>query len=165
MHVIYDILSALLDLQQLLAAQNDSLGNPMDLPRRLISCSLITALKIRFDVVLVSHPSTFLELIYRLLCVWMLQNRYLFPYVFMLMDNDIFDAVDIFFLIVGHTHASMDQYFSVLARQNFNCEFIGSPLSSLSVHEVYGCCRHAILHILYTLFRKSCCPFSNNAKR
>jgi hypothetical protein len=63
------------------------------------------------------------------------QNRYMFAYVSMLVDNDIFDTVDIFFLIVGHTHASIDQYFSVLARQIFNCEFIGSPLS---LHSLLG---------------------------
>jgi hypothetical protein len=47
----------------------------------------------------------------------------------MLVDQDIFVTVDIFFLIVGHTHASIDQYFSVLAKQILSCEFIGSPLS------------------------------------
>ena len=63
------------------------------------------------------------------------QNRYMFTYVSMLVDQGIFDTVDIFFLIVGHTHASIDQYFSVLARQIQECEFIGSPLS---LHSLLG---------------------------
>lgn len=53
----------------------------------------------------------------------------MFAWVTMLVEADIFDVVDIFFLIVGHTHASIDQYFSVLAKQIMRCQFIGSPLS------------------------------------
>jgi hypothetical protein len=53
----------------------------------------------------------------------------MFAWVSMLVDKDIFDTVDIFFLIVGHIHASIDQYFSVLAKQIMSCDFIGSPLS------------------------------------
>jgi hypothetical protein len=45
----------------------------------------------------------------------------------MLVNQDIFDVVDFFLLIVGHTHASIDQYFSVLAMQIYHCDFIGSP--------------------------------------
>ena len=59
----------------------------------------------------------------------------MFAYISMLVDNDIFDTVDVFFLIVGHTHASIDQYFSVLARLIFKCDFIGSPLS---LHALLG---------------------------
>jgi hypothetical protein len=59
----------------------------------------------------------------------------MFTYVSMLVDQDIFDVVDIFFLIVGHTHASIDQYFSVLARQIYHCDFIGSPLA---LHSLLG---------------------------
>ena len=53
----------------------------------------------------------------------------MFAYISLLVDEKIFDTVDVFFLIVGHTHASIDQYFSVLARQIISCDFIGSPLS------------------------------------
>ena len=41
----------------------------------------------------------------------------------------MFDKVELFFLIVGHTHASIDQYFSVLANLIIGCDFIGSPLA------------------------------------
>jgi hypothetical protein len=51
----------------------------------------------------------------------------------MLVEKDIFDTVDVYFLIVGHTHASIDQYFSVLARQILSSDFIGSPLSLQSL--------------------------------
>jgi hypothetical protein len=54
----------------------------------------------------------------------------------MLVDQGIFDTVDIFFLIAGHTHDSIDQYFSVMAKQTFSCEFIGSPLS---LQALLGC--------------------------
>lgn len=41
----------------------------------------------------------------------------------------MFKKIEVFFLIVGHTHASIDQYFSRLARAIFKQLFIGSPLS------------------------------------
>ena len=47
----------------------------------------------------------------------------------MLVQADSFDVIDVHFLIVGHTHASIDQYFSVLAKQIFRSDFIGSPLA------------------------------------
>lgn len=53
----------------------------------------------------------------------------MFAWVTMLVEADIFDVVDVYFLIVGHTHASIDQYFSVLAKQILQCDFIGSPLA------------------------------------
>jgi hypothetical protein len=59
----------------------------------------------------------------------------MFAWISMLVDKDIFDTVEVFFLIVGHTHASIDQYFSVLARQILGCDFIGSPLS---LHALLG---------------------------
>ena len=45
------------------------------------------------------------------------------------MEENIFDKVEIYFLIVGHTHASIDQYFSVLSNQINKSDFIGSPLA------------------------------------
>jgi hypothetical protein len=53
----------------------------------------------------------------------------MFAYVAMLVDEDLFDIVEIFFLIVGHTHASIDQYFSILAKRIKTKDFIGSPLA------------------------------------
>jgi hypothetical protein len=54
----------------------------------------------------------------------------MFAYVAMLVDEDLFDIVEIFFLIVGHTHASIDQYiFSISAKRIKTKDFIGSPLA------------------------------------
>ena len=33
----------------------------------------------------------------------------------------------------GHTHASIDQYFSVISKKIYSCDFIGSPLSLLEL--------------------------------
>ena len=46
-----------------------------------------------------------------------------------------FCSFHINFLIVGHTHCSLDQYFSVISRAILNCEFIGSPEGLI---ELYG---------------------------
>ena len=53
----------------------------------------------------------------------------MFTYISLLIDEDHFDTIEIFFLIVGHTHASIDQYFSTLSNLIQSREFIGSPLA------------------------------------
>lgn len=53
----------------------------------------------------------------------------MFGYISLLIQDKCFKKVEIFFLIVGHTHASIDQYFSVLAREISKTNFIGSPIS------------------------------------
>jgi hypothetical protein len=53
----------------------------------------------------------------------------MFSYLSLLVEEDYFKKIEVFFLIVGHTHASIDQYFSVLARDIYKSEFIGSPLA------------------------------------
>jgi hypothetical protein len=53
----------------------------------------------------------------------------MFGYISLLIQEKCFKKVEIFFLIVGHTHASIDQYFSVLAREISKTNFIGSPIS------------------------------------
>lgn len=53
----------------------------------------------------------------------------MFTYASLLVQEKYFTKVEIFFLIVGHTHASIDQYFSVLSREILKTNFIGSPLS------------------------------------
>lgn len=61
------------------------------------------------------------------------QNKYLFSYLSLLIQEDHFKVIEVYFLIVGHTHASIDQYFSVLARVIYYSKFIGSPLSLASL--------------------------------
>lgn len=53
----------------------------------------------------------------------------MFAYASALVELGYFDAIDINFLIVGHTHSSIDQYFSVLSKAIKKAEFIGSPIS------------------------------------
>jgi hypothetical protein len=51
----------------------------------------------------------------------------------MLVQESIFEEVHINFLIVGHTHCSIDQYFSVIARAINRSAFIASPLGMEAV--------------------------------
>lgn len=53
----------------------------------------------------------------------------MFGYASALVELGYFEAIDINFLIVGHTHSSIDQYFSVLSKAIKKAEFIGSPIS------------------------------------
>ena len=57
------------------------------------------------------------------------QNKYLFTYLSLLVQEGHFRIIEVFFLIVGHTHTSIDQYFSVIARIIWMCNFLGSPIS------------------------------------
>jgi hypothetical protein len=45
------------------------------------------------------------------------------------VEEGIFDKVEVYFLIVGHTHGSIDQYFSVLSSRIYSSDFICSPLA------------------------------------
>jgi hypothetical protein len=47
----------------------------------------------------------------------------------MLVQKGYFNKIEVFFLIVGHTHASIDQYFNVIAGEINWCAFLGSPLA------------------------------------
>jgi len=53
----------------------------------------------------------------------------MFGYASALIELGYFDGLDINFLIVGHTHSSIDQYFSVLSKAIKSAAFIGSPIS------------------------------------
>jgi hypothetical protein len=44
------------------------------------------------------------------------KNRTMFAYFAMLVESRLFDATEVYFLIVGHTHTPLDQFFSVLGR-------------------------------------------------
>jgi len=61
------------------------------------------------------------------------KNKEMFCYVSLLVELFLFKEVEICFLIVGHTHASIDQYFSVISKKIYNCDFIGSPLALLEL--------------------------------
>ena len=53
----------------------------------------------------------------------------MFAYASALVECGYFDIMEINFLIVGHTHSSIDQYFSVLSKAIDSAEWIGSPIS------------------------------------
>ena len=61
--------------------------------------------------------------------VIIVQNKYVFTYLSLLVQEGHFGMIEVFFLIVGHTHTSIDQYFSVIARVIWMCDFLGSPIS------------------------------------
>lgn len=96
------IRQSILDVQSMLHEINDKAGNPMDMPQHLI---------LQFDNCGEN------------------KNKFVFAYVSLLVENRQFEVVEMFFLIVGHTHASIDQFFSVLSKAIFRCHFIASPLS------------------------------------
>lgn len=85
-----------------LSAIKDYGGRPQDLPDHLI---------LQFD----NCPEN--------------KNKFVFAYISSLVQQGHFKVVEVFFLIVGHTHASIDQYFSKLAKQIHKADFIGSPLA------------------------------------
>jgi len=47
----------------------------------------------------------------------------------MLVEKNLVDEVLINFLIVGHTHSSLDQWFSVFSKRISASKYIGTPLS------------------------------------
>lgn len=61
------------------------------------------------------------------------KNKEFFCYSSLLIELFAFDEVEIAFLIVGHTHASIDQYFSVIAKAIRRTHFIGTPLALLEL--------------------------------
>ena len=52
----------------------------------------------------------------------------MFAYLSLLVEQRHFDEIRVNFLIVGHTHAPIDQYFSVITKKLFG-KFVGSPES------------------------------------
>ena len=51
----------------------------------------------------------------------------------LLVESYSFDEIEIAFLIVGHTHASIDQYFSVISKAIKKAKFIGTPMTLLEL--------------------------------
>ena len=93
---------SVLDLQDLLKRHTDNHKNPLDIPENAI---------FQFDNCSEN------------------KNKYVFTYISLLVQEGIFKKIEVYFLIVGHTHASIDQFFSILARRISSAYFIGSPLS------------------------------------
>ena len=60
----------------------------------------------------------------------------MFSYFSLLIEQFFFDEIHVNFLIVGHTHSSIDQYFSVLTGAIKNSFFIASPLSLMELLKI-----------------------------
>jgi hypothetical protein len=56
-------------------------------------------------------------------------NKTVLSYLSMLTELKYFDRIELYFLIVGHTHTSLDQIFSVLGKKLYNTKFVGSMAS------------------------------------
>jgi hypothetical protein len=54
-------------------------------------------------------------------------------YLSMLVETKEFDEIEMNFLIVGHTHCSIDQFFSSLSTAIRDASFIGSPLALINL--------------------------------
>jgi len=57
------------------------------------------------------------------------KNKESLAFYSLLIEGYNFDEIEIAFLIVGHTHASIDHYFSVISRAIKKATFIGTPPS------------------------------------
>lgn len=68
------------------------------------------------------------------------KNWTILTYAHLLIEYGFADEIYITFLIVGHTHTKLDQYFSVLSTAVQNVEFIGSPLA---LHYLYQMCHNS----------------------
>jgi hypothetical protein len=53
------------------------------------------------------------------------KNRVMFSYLSLLVEGFFFKEIEMCFLIVGHTHSSIDQYFSVISKAIDKAKFIG----------------------------------------
>ena len=61
------------------------------------------------------------------------KNKECMCYSSLLIETFAFDEIEIAFLIVGHTHASIDQYFSVIAKAIRKAHFIGTPVALMEL--------------------------------
>lgn len=57
------------------------------------------------------------------------KNRTVFAYLSLLVEMRIIRTAEVYFLIVGHTHTPLDQYFSVLGRKISSIKWVGSRMA------------------------------------
>ncbi len=119
---------ALQYLQKRLADYKDKLGRPLSLPRQLV---------LQFDNATDQ------------------KNKELFAFCDLLCTNQMghpapFDIIYVNFLIPGHTHCSVDQKFSVIARKILDCNSILSPVALQNViREAFSGSPHTVGDILF----------------
>ena len=61
----------------------------------------------------------------------------MFFYLSLLVELNLFEEITMGYLIVGHTHSTIDQFFSVLCKAIESCRFIGTPMA---LHHLYSMC-------------------------
>ena len=61
------------------------------------------------------------------------KNKSLFTWASLLIENRYFDVIEINFLIVGHTHTSIDRTFSVVSSAIAACRVILTPLAMIAM--------------------------------
>ena len=57
------------------------------------------------------------------------KNKTMFFYLSVLVEKELFASINVNFLMVGHTHSSIDQYFSQLSRVIGQAPFLGTHLA------------------------------------
>ena len=62
------------------------------------------------------------------------KNKEMFCFLSNLIEDCYFSEIEMFFLVVGHTHNILDQWFSVLSKAIRNAHFIASVIA---LHELY----------------------------
>lgn len=65
-----------------------------------------------------------------------------------LIEDREFDEIQQYFLIVGHTHSYIDQYFSVLSKAIRHAAFIGALLRVYAYITVVARCTVACLRVI-----------------
>ena len=87
----------------------------------------------------------------------------MFTYLSLLVERGYFDEIRVNFLIVGHTHTSIDQYFSVITKKLRN-KFVGSPLA---LQHLFNSCQepkiNRMIHVHYD-YKKWLSPIINPMK-
>ena len=97
------------------------------------------------------------------------KNKEMFGYMSLLVEGFFFDAVEMNFLIVGHTHASIDQYFSVIAKAIRNSHFIGTPVALMELIrrcnlQLFGSHQQSIVREIFVYYdiKKAFAPYLNS---
>ena len=72
----------------------------------------------------------------------------MFGYLSLLVQNGYFDEIQVNFLIVGHTHTTIDQYFSVITYK-MRGKFIASPLA---LQHLFNSCQDPLINRQLTAF-------------
>ena len=66
------------------------------------------------------------------------KNKEMFFYLSLLVQEGLVDEIKCNFLVVGHTHCSIDQYFGTISKLVFACKFIASPVSLVHLLKTIG---------------------------